>query len=93
MEVECQHLSTNILRGQISLSGVMLRPQLPNDRARLCEITLDRITISSSPFAAFADAPASRIQNRPLPSATVPSIETIELKPGSFVTVLHSQSG
>jgi hypothetical protein len=61
MEVEYQHLSTDILRGQVSLSGVTLRPQLPYDRARLCEITLDRVTISTSPFAMFADASAARI--------------------------------
>ncbi|AHM04799.1 hypothetical protein roselon_02478 [Roseibacterium elongatum DSM 19469] len=61
MEVEYQHLSTDILRGQVSLSGVTLRPQLPHDRARLCEITLDRVTISASPFAAVTDISAARV--------------------------------
>ena len=61
MEVEYQHLSTDILRGQVSLSGVTLRPELPYDRARLCEITLDRVTISTSPLVVFTDASAARI--------------------------------
>ncbi|MBY6199896.1 hypothetical protein KUV65_00845 [Maritalea mobilis] len=61
MEVEYQHLSTDILRGQVSLSGVTLRPHLPYDRARLCEITLDRVTLSASPFAAVSDISAARI--------------------------------
>jgi hypothetical protein len=61
MEVEYQHLSTDILRGQISLSGVTLRPQLPYDRARQCEITLDRVTISGNPFAVISDVSAARI--------------------------------
>jgi len=42
MEVEYQHLATDIMRGTVSLSGVTLRPQLPYDRARQCEITLQR---------------------------------------------------
>lgn len=61
MEIEYQHLSTDILRGQVSLSGVTLRPQLPYDRARQCEITLDRVTVSTSPFAVFAIASSARI--------------------------------
>lgn len=42
MEVEYEHLSTDIMRGTVSLSGVTLRPQLPYDRARQCEITIQR---------------------------------------------------
>ncbi|MFK7938031.1 MAG: hypothetical protein AB8B82_01535 [Roseovarius sp.] len=42
MEVEYQHLSTDVMRGTVSLSGVTLRPQLPYDRARQCEITVQR---------------------------------------------------
>lgn len=61
MELEYQHLSTDILRGQINLSGVTLRPQLPYDRANLCEITLDRMTFSTSPLVILADTSAARI--------------------------------
>jgi len=42
MEVEYEHLSTDVMRGTVSLSGVTLRPQLPYDRAGQCEITLQR---------------------------------------------------
>ncbi|QYX57402.1 hypothetical protein K1T73_03090 [Roseovarius sp. SCSIO 43702] len=42
MEVEYDHLSTDILRGTMAISGVTLRPQLSHDRARQCEITVQR---------------------------------------------------
>lgn len=42
MEVEYKHLSTDVMRGTVSVSGVTLRPQLPYDRARQCEITVQR---------------------------------------------------
>lgn len=42
MEVEYAHLSTDVLRGTVTLSDVTLRPQLPYDRARQCEITVQR---------------------------------------------------
>ena len=42
MEVEYEHLATDIMRGTVSMSGVTLRPQLPYDRARQCEITVQR---------------------------------------------------
>src|SRR6056297_556872 len=42
MEVEYEHLSTDVMRGTVALSGVTLRPQLPYDRARQCEITVQR---------------------------------------------------
>ncbi|MCZ4354180.1 hypothetical protein O4H61_16815 [Roseovarius aestuarii] len=43
MEVEYAHLETDVMRGSVTLSGVTLRPQLPYDRARQCEITVQRI--------------------------------------------------
>ncbi|MEB8387834.1 hypothetical protein OO012_11385 [Rhodobacteraceae bacterium KMM 6894] len=43
MEVEYAHLETDVMRGSVTLSGVTLRPQLPYDRARQCEITLQRV--------------------------------------------------
>ncbi len=43
MEVEYDHIGTDVMRGRVSLSGVTLRPQLPYDRARQCEITVERI--------------------------------------------------
>lgn len=42
MEIEYEHMSTDVMRGTIALSGVTLRPQLPYDRARQCEITIER---------------------------------------------------
>ncbi len=42
MEIEYEHISTDVMRGTVSLSGVTLRPQLSYDRARQCEITLQR---------------------------------------------------
>lgn len=42
MEVEYEHLSTDVMRGTVALSGVTLRPQLPYDRARQCEVTVQR---------------------------------------------------
>ena len=42
MEIEYEHMSTDVMRGTVSLSGITLRPQLPHDNARQCEITLQR---------------------------------------------------
>lgn len=42
MEVEYAHMHTDILRGAVTFSGVTLRPQLPYDLARQCEITIER---------------------------------------------------
>lgn len=44
MEVEYAHLETDVMRGRVTLSGVVLRPQLPYDRARQCEISLQRLS-------------------------------------------------
>ncbi len=43
MEVEYDHMETDVMRGAVALSGVTLRPQLSYDRARQCEITLARV--------------------------------------------------
>ncbi|WP_272008641.1 hypothetical protein [Roseovarius sp. ZX-A-9] len=43
MEVEYDHMETDVMRGTVALSGVTLRPQLPYDRARQCEVKLARI--------------------------------------------------
>ncbi|UXX82110.1 hypothetical protein [Roseovarius pelagicus] len=43
MEVEYDHMETDVMRGTVALSGVTLRPQLSYDRARQCEITLARV--------------------------------------------------
>ena len=42
-ELEYQQLSTDVLRGQIALSGVTLRPALAYDRTRLCSVEIDRL--------------------------------------------------
>lgn len=60
MEVEYEHLQTDILRGTVALTGVTLRPQLAHDRARQCEITVQRLSISlGQPSAAFGVASMS----------------------------------
>ncbi|RKF13014.1 hypothetical protein D6850_16055 [Roseovarius spongiae] len=43
MEVEYEHLATDVMRGVVTLSGVTLRPQLPYDQARQCEVSVERI--------------------------------------------------
>ena len=58
MEIEYEHLATDILRGTITFSGVTLRPQLPYDRARQCEITVQRASLdlgNSRPALAAAN--------------------------------------
>ncbi|MBF9049974.1 hypothetical protein GTA62_12605 [Roseobacter sp. HKCCD9010] len=54
MELEYQYLSTDVLRGTISLSGVTARPNLPYDRAGQCEITVERVVISSDVSEPFS---------------------------------------
>lgn len=60
MEVEYEHLQTDILRGTVALTGVTLRPQLAHDRARQCEITVQRVSVDiGQPSAAFGVATIS----------------------------------
>lgn len=47
MELEYTHMSTDVLRGTVALSGVIIRPQFAWDSAGQCEITVDRATLSS----------------------------------------------
>ena len=42
MEVQYDHMSTDIMRGTVSISGVTLRPTLNYDQAGQCTITIDR---------------------------------------------------
>lgn len=58
MELEYEYLSTDVLRGTLSLSGVTARPRLPYDRAGQCEITVERAVLSSDlsePFAVSSE--------------------------------------
>lgn len=55
MEVSYEHMSTDIMRGQVALSGVRLRPFLPYDRAGQCVITIDRATLSGDPMGVALD--------------------------------------
>lgn len=60
MEVEYEHLQTDILRGTVALTGVTLRPQLPHDRARQCGITVQRVSVDlGQPAAALGVATIS----------------------------------
>lgn len=47
MELEYDYLSTDLMRGSISISGVTARPQLPYDRARQCVITVERAVLGT----------------------------------------------
>ncbi|NCO85740.1 MAG: hypothetical protein GW886_03825 [Rhodobacterales bacterium] len=53
MEVQYDHMSTDIMRGTVSISGVTLRPTLNYDQAGQCTITIDRVTMSSDFAAPF----------------------------------------
>ncbi|WP_299882114.1 hypothetical protein [uncultured Sulfitobacter sp.] len=47
MELEYDFLSTDLLRGTVSISGITARPQLPYDQARQCVITIERAVINT----------------------------------------------
>ena len=47
MEVEYEYLSTDLMRGSISISGVTVRPLLPYDQARQCVITVERAVLNT----------------------------------------------
>lgn len=47
MEVEYEFLSTDVMRGTVSISGVTVRPLLPYDQARQCVITIERVTLNT----------------------------------------------
>lgn len=47
MELEYAFLSTDVMRGTVSISGVTLRPLLPYDQARQCVITIERAVLNT----------------------------------------------
>ncbi|MGC1495638.1 MAG: hypothetical protein WA790_07510 [Sulfitobacter sp.] len=47
MELEYDFLSTDLMRGSVSISGVVARPLLPYDQARQCVITVDRAVLNT----------------------------------------------
>ncbi|MGJ8617526.1 MAG: hypothetical protein ACSHWS_11855 [Sulfitobacter sp.] len=47
MELEYDFLSTDLMRGSVSISGVVARPLLPYDQARQCVITIDRAVLNT----------------------------------------------
>ncbi len=47
MELEYEYLSTDLMRGAVSISGVTLRPQLPYDQSRQCVITIERAVLNT----------------------------------------------
>ena len=47
MELEYDFLSTDVMRGTVSISGVVVRPLLPYDQARQCVITIDRAVLNT----------------------------------------------
>ena len=59
MELEYEFLSTDLMRGTISISGITARPQLPYDQARQCVITVDRAVLNTDvaePFEVASEA-------------------------------------
>ncbi|QQA41220.1 hypothetical protein [Pelagovum pacificum] len=59
MEFTYEHISTDILRGTMALSGVRIRPQFEWDVAGQCEVTADRVTLTSDfaePFDVMSEA-------------------------------------
>ncbi|MDO6589702.1 hypothetical protein DS901_07940 [Loktanella sp. D2R18] len=58
MELQYDHMTVDPMRGIVSLSGIVARPQLPYDQAGQCEVLIDRVTLSSdftSPFQTAAE--------------------------------------
>lgn len=47
MELEYEYLSTDLMRGNVSVSGVTVRPLLPYDQARQCVITIERAVLNT----------------------------------------------
>lgn len=47
MELEYEYLSTDLMRGSVSISGVTVRPLLPYDQARQCVITVERAVLNT----------------------------------------------
>lgn len=47
MELEYEYLSTDLMRGTVSISGVTIRPLLPYDQARQCVITVERAVLNT----------------------------------------------
>lgn len=47
MELEYDFLSTDLMRGSVSISGVVARPLLPYDQARQCVVTIDRAVLNT----------------------------------------------
>lgn len=67
MEVQYDHMSTDVMRGTVSISGVTLRPQLYYDQAGQCAISIDRAVISSdfaAPFEAQSELTLDLIGGR-----------------------------
>ncbi len=47
MELEYEYLSTDLMRGSVSISGVTVRPLLPYDQAQQCVITIERAVLNT----------------------------------------------
>ena len=58
MEIKYDYLSTDIMRGTVSVAGITVRPLLPYDRAGLCVIKIERAVMLSDltkPFKSSTD--------------------------------------
>jgi hypothetical protein len=47
MELEYEFLSTDVMRGTVSISGITARPLLPYDQARQCVLTIERAVLNT----------------------------------------------
>ncbi len=93
MELEYDYLSTDILRGTISLSGVTIRPNLPYDRAGQCEITVERAVLSSDlsePFAASTEVGLTMIGARAA-IACLPQEASLGLRTAGFNEIIFDR--
>ncbi len=64
MELEYDFLSTDLIRGTISVSGITARPLLPHDQARQCVITVERAVLKTDvakPFEVASEVNVSLI--------------------------------
>lgn len=90
MELEYQHLSTDIMRGTVSISGVVARPQLPYDQARQCVVTVDRAVLQSDlskPFSVASEAVLNLV-GASISSACVPRDVAMALR-GAGINALE----
>lgn len=77
MELEYEFLSTDVMRGTVSISGITARPLLPYDRARQCVVTVERAVLNTDvakPFEVSSTANVNLIGARASSACLPPDI-------------------